>query len=101
MSTETSTLQIMNRQIINYPETQVEWDNLPQDFLDYLDVLDEVKSKYDYFWELDSHLAFETIIYYWNKINDPLPTNDELLSGINEGYAEAAYEDYVSSFYSY
>jgi len=116
MSTKTSTLQIMNRQIINYPETQEEWDNLPQDFLDYLDVLDEVKSvkaentnnpvdplypTYDYEWELDSKIALETILYYWNQVDKELPSNDEILDGINEGYAEAAYDDYVSSFYSY
>ena len=33
----------MTRQTIDYPETQENWKNLPQDFLDYLDVLDNAK----------------------------------------------------------
>jgi hypothetical protein len=58
---------MMTRQIIDYPETQENWDNLPQEFQDYLEVLDNAK----------------------------------VLDNINEGYGEAAYDDYVSSAYSY
>jgi hypothetical protein len=106
----------MTRQIINYPETQDSWENLPQDFLDYLDVLDNARvvkaniantpgdplyPTYDYEWELDNKLALETILYYWNRVDKELPSNDEVLDYINEGYGEAAYDDYVSSAYSY
>ena len=35
---------MMTRQIIDYPETQENWDNLPQEFQDYLEVLDNAKN---------------------------------------------------------
>jgi hypothetical protein len=107
---------MMTRQTIDYPETQESWDNLPQDFLDYLDVLDNAKivkaniantpvdplyPTYDYEWELDERLALETILYYWNQVDKELPDSNALLDDINEGYGEAAYDDYVSSAYSY
>ena len=107
----------MTRQTIDYPETQENWENLPQEFLDYLDVLDNAKTvkaniaispvdplypTYDYeWWELDDKLALETILYYWNQVDKELPSNDEVLDNINEGYGEAAYDDYASSAYSY
>ena len=107
----------MTRQTIDYPETQENWVNLPQEFQDYLEVLDNAKNvkakianfpvdplypTYDYeWWELDDKLALETILYYWNQVDKELPSNDELLDNINEGYGEAAYDDYVSSTYSY
>jgi hypothetical protein len=34
-------------------------------------------------------------------VNKELPEPDKLLDEINEGMGEAAYDDYVSSYYSY
>lgn len=103
----------MNRQNINYPETQLDWDNLPQQFKDYLDSLDEAKNElvsnqkvdplypsYDYEWELDEEIPFRTILEYWNS-NDELPEHQVIFDEINDCMAEAAYDYYVSSFYSY
>ena len=103
----------MNRQNINYPETQEDWDNLPQQFKDYLDTLDEAKNKlvynqkvdplypsYDYEWELDDEIPFRTILEYWNS-SDELPDHKVIFDEINDYMAEAAYDYYVSSFYSY
>ena len=35
---------MMTRQTIDYPETQENWENLPQEFQDYLEVLDNAKN---------------------------------------------------------
>ena len=104
----------MTRTLLNYPESQDSWDNLPKEFTDYLDVLDEIRVRkvneqvvdplypsYDYEWELDQEIPLSTILYYWNDVNKELPEPDKLLDEINEGMGEAAYDDYVSSYYSY
>ncbi len=103
----------MSRVKLNYPENQDSWNSLPQEFLDYLNVLDEVKlvkfkeqvvdplyPSYDYEWELDDDIALRTILEYWNDDKE-LPDPIVILDEINEGMAEAAYDAYVSSFYSY
>ncbi len=104
----------MTRTLLNYPESQDSWDNLPKEFTDYLDVLDETRVRkvneqvvdplypsYDYEWELDQEIPLSTILYYWNDPDKELPEPDKLLDEINEGMGEAAYDDYVSSYYSY
>ena len=105
--------QTMTRPFANYsgPES---WDDLPEEFTYYLDVLDKIRIKkvneqvvdplypsYDYDWELDEEIPLTTILYYWNNLDKELPEPDKLLDEINEGMGEAAYDDYVSSYYSY
>jgi hypothetical protein len=104
----------MTRTVIDVPRNQDDWNNLPKEFTDYLDALDEVKQNkaksipvdplypyYDYQWEFDSEIPFMTVLSYWNAVDKELPDSDKLVDEINEGLGEAAYDDHVSSFYSY
>lgn len=104
----------LTREYIHTPKTQNEWNNLPQGFSDYLDSLDEARvnlsnsqvvdplyPSYDYEWCLDEEIPFTTILSYWNDLDKELPSHQKILDEINEGMAEAAYDSYVSSFYSY
>jgi hypothetical protein len=104
----------MIRTFIQVPTNQEEWDNLPQEFNDYLDNLNEARIKlsdsqvvdplypsYDYEWELDEEIPFTTILLYWNDLNKELPNHQKILDEINECMAETSYYDYISSFYSY
>ncbi len=102
------------RQIINYPETPDSWDKLPTEFKQYLDNLQKVKEQLakqnyqdpiypscDYLWELDEDISIQTILIYWNDVEKELPDYNTILKEINDCYAENAYDEYVSSFYSY
>lgn len=102
------------RTIINYPENQAGWDNLPEEFKNYLDQLNKIRlnqaidhsyqdpvyPNYDYCWELDEDLAIQTILHYWNDVENQLPEPIKILDEINDCIAEASYDDYASSFYS-
>lgn len=103
----------MNRVKLNYPETQDSWNELPQEFKNYLDVLDEVRlsevktqvidplyPSYDYDWELDEEIPLRTVLEYWNR-DDELPEPIVILNEIQDGMEEAAYDAFVSSYYSY
>lgn len=103
----------MTRPKLNYPENQDSWNHLPQEFLDYLNVLDEIRkehlakevidplySHYDYEWEMDDEIPLRTVLEYWNDDKD-LPEPDFILDEINDCMAETSYDDWVSSFYSY
>lgn len=104
----------MTRKFIHTPKTQDEWDNLPQEFSDYLDSLNQARIKladsqvvdplypsYDYEWDLDEEIPFTTILLYWNDLNKELPNHQKILDEVNECIAETSYDDYISSFYSY
>jgi hypothetical protein len=104
----------MTRFVINYPKTQDDWVNLPKEFTDYLDCLDEVKRNkakdivvdplypsYDYEWEVDDNLPLQVILEYWNDVNNELPDYEVVVEEINDSLAESAYNDYVSSSYSF
>ena len=101
------------RQSIEIPITQENWNNLPQEFNEFLDTLDEVRQvfaskqtvdplypSYDYEWEMDSTIALDTAAYYWNS-DEELPSPEIIINEINEAFAEAAYDDWVSSAYSF
>lgn len=103
----------MTRPKLNYPETPDSWKQLPQEFLDYLNVLDEVRKEHlakelndplyshcDYEWEMDDEIPLRTVLEYWNNDKE-LPSPDFILDEINDCMAETSYEDWVSSFYSY
>lgn len=103
----------MNRQKVNYPETPDSWNELPQEFLDYLNDLDEARQiklgqqvidplypTYDYDWELDEEIPLRTVIEYWNSDKE-LPEHSVVIDEANDCLAEAAYDYYVESWYSY
>jgi len=103
----------MTRPKLNYPENQESWNDLPKEFHDYLNVLDEVRKthlekqvidplypNYDYDWELDEEIPLRTVLEYWNDPKE-LPSPDDILDEINDCMAETSYDDWVSSFYSY
>jgi hypothetical protein len=104
----------MTRTLLNYPESQDSWDNLPKEFTDYLNFLDEIRIEtakqqvvdplyptYDYEWELDEEIPLITILNYWNDVNKELPDPNVIFEEINDCFAETSYDDYVSSYYSY
>lgn len=104
----------MSRSVVNYPVNPDSWNELPKDFLDYLEFLDEERIKltknnstdplyptYDYEWELDEELPLTTILLYWNRLDEELPSPEVILKEINDCIAETSYYDYISSFYSY
>ena len=101
------------RQLIQEPKTQADWDNLPSEFTQFLDAIDKVRNEfastqvidplypnYDYDWETDDDIPFQTALYYWNSPKD-LPSPDIIVKEINEALGERAYDDWVSSAYSY
>lgn len=104
----------MIRQTIQEPITQTEWDKLPQEFIEFLDSVDEARDNaassaenydtiypsYDYEWNIDSGIPFATILYYWNSENE-LPDPKQVIKEIQEGMEESAFDDCVASFYSY
>lgn len=102
------------RQYIDYPESQDSWNNLPKDFLEYLDFLDEIREEelkkvvidplypsYEYEWSLDSEIPLRTVLEYWNTLDKELPDPIHIFNEIHDCIAETSYDDYVSSFYSY
>jgi len=103
----------MNRQHIQEPKTQADWDNLPQEFTDFLDVISEARDtaeskqvvdplypNCDYDWEIDSDIPFQTALHYWNSTKE-LPNPDVIVEEITEALGEQSYDDWVSSAYSY
>jgi hypothetical protein len=103
-----------SRTFIHYPKTPESWNDLPKEFLDYLDYLDDERVKlthqnskdplyptYNYEWDIDDELSLMTIIPYWNKLDDELPEANIILKEIDDCVAETSYDNYISSFYSY
>lgn len=101
------------RKVIQEPTTLSDWENLPKEFLKFVDEVDCVRNEmaskqdvdplypnYDYEWQVDSDLPIQMMVEYWNS-NKELPKAEKMVEEINEAMAEAAYDDYVSSFYSY
>ena len=101
------------RKVIQEPTTLSDWENLPKEFLKFVDEVDCARNElslnqkvdplypnYDYEWQIDSDLSIQMMIEYWNS-NKELPKAEKIVEEINEAMAEAAYDDYVSSFYSY
>lgn len=104
----------MSRSVVNYPVNPDSWNELPKDFLDYLEFLDEERIKltknnstdllyptYDYEWDLDSEIPMTTILLYWNRLDEKLPSPKVILKEINDCIAEQSYDYYIGSFYSY
>lgn len=104
----------MTRQPIQLPSTNENWDNLPIEFLEFLDQVDSVREmmdkatpsdplypSYDYVWDVDSTIALDTLTYYWNKVDEPLPEINRIVEEISQAMGEAAYDSYVESAYSY
>lgn len=102
------------RFVIEEPKTQEDWNNLPSEFLFYLNEVDSVRQSllkkevidplypsYDYDWEVDSDIPFNTILYYWNRVNDELVNPDEMVELIQDELGSAAWDDYCASAYSY
>lgn len=105
--------KLMTRQHIEEPKTQADWDNLPQEFTQFLDLIaearDTAESKQivdplypncDYDWETDDDIPFQTALHYWNSPKK-LPNTDVIAEEITEALSEQAYDDWVSSAYSY
>ena len=103
----------MIRHTIVIPDSYEEWKNLPQEFHNFLDELDEVRKElsaqqvidplypsYYYDWEVDSTLALDTVIYYWNSDKD-LPDVRRIVEEIEEAYGEDAYDSYMADAHSY
>jgi hypothetical protein len=101
------------RPAIQEPITNENWNTLPAEFNVFLDSIDEAKKlaeskeivdplypSYDYSWEVDSDIALQTAVYYWNS-NDELPSPNVIVEEITEALGEQAYDDWVSSAYSY
>lgn len=101
------------RQHIEDPKTQTDWNNLPLEFTQFLDliaeardiaesklVVDSLYPNFDYDWETDSEIPFQTALYYWNSPKE-LPNPDVIVEEITEALGEQAYDDWVSSAYSY
>ena len=104
----------MTRQPIQLPITNESWDNLPIEFLEFIDQVDEVREmmdrstpsdplypSYDYVWSIDGTVALDTLTYYWNKVDEPLPEISKIVEEISEAMGEASYDSYVASAYSY
>lgn len=101
------------RPFIQEPVTTENWKDLPKEFNDFLDgidaarkvaeskeVIDPLYPSYDYDWEVDSDIPLQTAIYYWNS-DEELPSFEVIIEEINDALGEAAYDDWVSSAYSY
>jgi hypothetical protein len=101
------------RPFIQEPVTADNWKDLPKEFNDFLDGIDEARKiaeskevidplypSYDYDWQVDSDIPLQTAIYYWNSDME-LPSAEVIVEEINDALAEAAYDDWVSSAYSY
>jgi hypothetical protein len=102
------------RQLITEPQSQIEWDNLPVEFHQYLDEIDEARKDADsklvidplypnceYDWDVDSNIPLNVIMSYWNQVDSPLPKPEVIVNEICYALGEASYDDWVSSAYSY
>jgi hypothetical protein len=102
----------MTRPILAFPQNNQEWDNLPAAFTEFmnkvdlirqskanLQIIDPLYPSYDYDWDIDSTIPLETLIYYWNQTDKPLPDPEEVVEEINEGLGEAAFEAHEVSRY--
>lgn len=101
------------RPFIQEPVTADNWKDLPKEFNQFLDDLDEARQNaaskevidplypsYDYDWEVDSDICLQTVIYYWNSDKE-LPSLATIVEEVNEALCESAYDQWVSSAYSY
>lgn len=102
------------RQVIAEPQSQSEWDDLPVEFHQYLDEIDEARNNadseqvidplypnYEYSWDVDSSIPFDVIMHHWNRTDLPLPEPEKIVNEICDALGEASYDDWVSSSYSY
>lgn len=102
----------MTRPILAFPRIQQEWNDLPAAFTEFmnkidlirqskanLQIIDPLYPSYDYDWDIDSTIPLETLIYYWNQTDKPLPDPEEVVEEINEGLGEAAFEAHEVSRY--
>lgn len=103
------------RQVIAVePQSQSEWENLPIEFHQYLDEIDEARNNadskqvinhlypnYKYSWDVDSSIPFGIIIHHWNHIDLPLPEPEKVVNQICNALEEASYDDWGFSTYSY
>lgn len=99
----------MNRTTVEFPNSNDEWDNLPNDFKSFIDQVDVVREKmnqnemkytypsYEYSWNVDSDIPLKTLIYLWNS-NESISDLQELVKDITNGIAEDAFTYYYSSF---
>lgn len=104
----------MLRQPVQLPITQEEWFSLPDDFVAFMNEVDKTREQmdkeipfdplypsYEYVWDTDDSIAIETLIYYWNKVDQPLPDARKIVEEISEGICEAGYEQYVAESYGF
>lgn len=93
------------RLAIQEPQSQEESDNLPTEFLNYLNEVDAVREEllkkevidplypsYDYDWEVDCDIPFNTILYYWNRVNEELVNPVEMVELIQDEHGSAAWD---------
>ena len=91
----------MTRIQITEPQSINEWNALPKEFLDYLDAIDDYceNSNQQYQWNVDSSpFPLQYIIDTWNS-EDALPSVEEMVKDIEEGYEDAALESWAVSRY--
>lgn len=104
----------MTRQPVQVPVTQEDWFNLPADFEVFMNQVDNVREQmdssvpydplypsYEYSWCMDETIAVETLVYYWNEVDQPLPDATKIVEEITSAMGEADYDAYVASAYSY
>ena len=102
----------MTRPTIEFPRIQQEWNDLPEAFTQSMEkvdlirqskanlqIIDPLYPSYDYDWDIDSTIPLETLIYYWNQTDKPLPDPEEVVEEINQGLGEAAFEAHEVSRY--
>ena len=105
----------MTRPTITIPDIHDydSWKKLPQEFHNFLDELDAIREElcnqqvidtlypsYSYDWAIDSTIALDTVVYYWNSDKD-LPDAKRIVKEIDEAYGEAAYDSYMADAHSY
>ena len=102
------------RQVLTEPQSQEDWNNLPVEFHQYLDKIDETRQdaeskevndplyhNYTYSWDVDSSIPLNVIMYHWNEVDSPLPEPKKIVKEICDALGEVEYDDWVSSAYSY
>jgi len=87
----------MARIQITEPQTTADWYALPKEFLQFVDAIDDLRaekeeSDFSYCWSIDSPFPFSYIMDVWNSV-DALPSPEEMLENIAEGFEEKAFEE--------
>lgn len=101
----------MTRPHIEFPDTNEEWDNLPKEFIEFIDEVDKVREEcnkkevkrnyqsYEYEWEVDSDVPLRVLISHWNDERE-LPSYKEIVEDILDCLCEEAMIAHVESLYS-